>query len=84
MAAGVPEHPDEDSARKVLAELPAKQVEFTCCPHAAENLPGKWRFGDCEMILLGERYLVLCPACWQVVRAAVYDSIVRIAAGKKP
>jgi hypothetical protein len=82
MAAGVPEHPDEDSARRVLAEIPAKQIEFICCPHAGDNLPGKWQITYCELILLGDKHLVLCPVCWQVVRAAVYDSIVRVATGK--
>lgn len=39
---------------------------------------------DGAMINLGDRHLLLCHACWEIVRARVYDSIVQLAvkAGK--
>ena len=56
------------------------------CPHLTVQDSGEitGMSCDCVSIDLSEKSLMLCGPCWEVVRARVYDSIVRLAVKGQP
>lgn len=56
------------------------------CPHvASKDIPIGFAVTEGALIPIDPKHpLILCPQCWQIVRAAVYDSMVAVAARSLP
>jgi hypothetical protein len=67
-------------------DTPRSKDLFIVCPHLKieDNDEITGLTSDCATIELVGKNLMLCGPCWEVVRARVYDSIVRLAVKSQP